>query len=76
MRIDVKMSPNDTSVYLDDPFRPASGLSTKMEEWRWETDHTTWWDPPGNPRYFLITETIFPNLGFSMVLMVLASRLE
>ena len=64
IRIDVKVTPNDSQVFLDDQLRAAEqrktrapwGLHPRGEEWRWirdevrvDVEHVTWWDAPARP---------------------------
>ena len=62
IRIDVKVTPNDSQVFLDDQLRAAEqrkltwGLYPRGEEWRWvrdevrvDVEHVTWWDAPVRP---------------------------
>ena len=67
IRIDVKVTPNDSQVFLDDQLRAAEqrkttwGLHPRGEEWRWvrdevrvDVEHITWWDAPVRPVLALI----------------------
>ena len=62
IRIDFKVTPNDSQVFLDDQLRAAEqrkttwGLHPRGEEWRWirdevrvDVEHVTWWDAPARP---------------------------
>ena len=62
IRIDVKVTPNDSQVFLDDQLRAAEqrkttwGLHPRGEGWRWirdevrvDVEHVTWWDAPARP---------------------------
>ena len=56
----VKVTPNDSQVFLDDQLRAAEQRKTTWglhpEEWRWvrdevrvDVEHVTWWDAPVRP---------------------------
>ena len=62
IRIDVKVTPNGSQVYLDDQLRAENqkkstwGLYPRGNEWRWirdevrqEVEYVTWWDTPVRP---------------------------